>query len=193
MNNPLKYDFYEFPFLKYYTVQSKPNKKDIINKIGNDNKYLIINSLKNIKPDSQGCFCQFLPWLNLGKYFVNYLNGELIVTVKGIGKYSELFKILSSQFENISNIKDKIIKLDKLNKFEININECISESNKKISELINDNIKYEDSYKYLFSEIYDTKEITNIFETEFMNFNLTEISGYKQYTLLINDYIYRNS
>ena len=193
LNNPLKYDFDEFPFLKYYTVQSKPNKKDIINKIGNDNKYLIINSLKNIKPDSQECFVQFFPWLNLGKYFVNYLNSELILTVKGIGKYSELFKILSSQFKNISNIKDKIIKLDNLNKCEININKGINESNKKISELINDNIKYEDSYKYLFSEIYDTKEITNIFETEFMNFNLTEISGYKQYTLLINDYIYRNN
>ena len=130
---------------------------------------------------------------NIGKYFVNYLNGELILSVKDIEEYSELFKILNSQFEEISSIEDKIIKLKTLDSYETDVNKLISESNKKISELINDNIKYEESYKYLFNEIYDTKEITNIFETEFMNFNLSQISGYKQYTLLINDYIYRNN
>ena len=193
LNNPLKYDFDEFPFLKYYTVQSKPNKKDIINKIGNDNKYLILNSLKNVEPNTQEKFIKFFPLFNIGKYFVNYLNGELTLSLKGIEEYSKLFKILNSQFDEISNIEDKIIKLKTLDSNETAVNKLISESNEKISELINDNIKYEESYKYLFNEIYDTKEITNIFETEFMNFNLSQISGYKQYTLLINDYIYRNN
>ena len=48
-NNPLKYDLDEFPFLRYYTVQSKPNKSQITDKIGNNEKYLILNKLGDLK------------------------------------------------------------------------------------------------------------------------------------------------
>ena len=30
LNNPLKYDFDEFPFLTFYSIQSKPNRDDLI-------------------------------------------------------------------------------------------------------------------------------------------------------------------
>ena len=86
-----------------------------------------------------------------------------------------------------------ILPFSKLDEIEIAVDEDINESNDKLSELINDNIKYDPSYNYLFNEIYEEKTIYDIFHTQFMNLNLSQISKFKYYPLLISNYIYRNN
>ena len=83
-NNPLKYDFDEFPFLTYYSLQSKPNRDDIIKKINNNNiNYLILNKFFNSSPKSsvKTRELQKFSLYNLGKYFVNSMNGRLVLNI----------------------------------------------------------------------------------------------------------------
>ena len=49
LNNPLKYDFDEFPFLTFYSIQSKPNRDDFINKFPENDFSLISKKLFNSK------------------------------------------------------------------------------------------------------------------------------------------------
>ena len=199
LNNPLKYDFDKFPFLEYYTVQSKPNEEDIINKIERNEKYLILNSIDKIKNPAimEETFSKIFPLFNFGKYFANSINGDLTFIIKEIEKYSDLFKLFNLQFEEKFQMNMKIRlneDINKLYKLEEHVdNKIINESNEKISKLINDKIKYEPSYKYLFNEIYEEKEFKDLFENQCMNLNLSQISKYKFYPVLISDYIYRNN
>ena len=100
-NNPLKYDFDEFPFLTYYSLQSKPNRDDIIEKINNNNNinYLILNKFFNSSPKSsvKTRELQKFSLYNLGKYFVNSINGQLILNINEIEKYQKLFELFKSQ------------------------------------------------------------------------------------------------
>ena len=50
LNNPLKYDFDEFPFLAFYSIQSKPNRDDFINKFP-DNDFSL---MRIISPTLKG-------------------------------------------------------------------------------------------------------------------------------------------
>ena len=201
LNNPLKYDFNEFPLLTYYTLQSKPNRDDIIDKIDNDNNFLILNNFFNSKNPNSINF-KNINLFNLGKYFVKSINDGLVLVVKQIKKYEKLFELFKSQYElsgafgnfedpiESININNWLVSLDSL---EERIRESINNINKIIEGLLNDKIKYNSSYKYLFNEIYEEKEYLKPFDFEIINLNLSEISKYEHYAYLLINYIYRNN
>ena len=208
-NNPLKYDFDEFPFLTYYSLQSKPNRDDIIEKINNNNNinYLILNKFFNSSPKSsvKTRELQKFSLYNLGKYFVNSINGQLILNINEIEKYQKLFELFKSQLyeSNLYEISkyfegsiDSISVKKKLNTiidYEKIFSEKINEINNTLENLINENIKNDPSYKYLFNEIYEEKEFFNSFDFEIINLNLNEISKYKHYANMFSNYIYRDN
>jgi hypothetical protein len=183
-NNPLKYDFDEFPFLTYYSLQSKPNRDDIIEKINNNNNinYLILNKFFNSSPKSsvKTRELQKFSLYNLGKYFVNSINGQLILNINEIEKYQKLFELFKSQLyeSNLYEISkyfegsiDSISVKKKLNTiidYEKIFSEKINEINNTLENLINENIKNDPSYKYLFNEIYEEKEFFNSFDLKLL-------------------------
>ena len=130
------------------------------------------------------------------------INDGLMLVVKQIKKYEKLFELFKSQyelsgaFENFEdpiesiNINNWLVSLDSL---EERIKESINNINKIIEGLLNDKIKYNSSYKYLFNEIYEEKEYLKPFDFEIINFNLSEISKYEHYAYLLINYIYRNN
>ena len=133
LNNPLKYNFDEFPFLEYYTVQSNPNNYKIINKIGNGN-YLILNHLFNseYKEKIENHYKDYINVIlicNLGKYFTNSINGESILVIKEINEYSKLFELLKIQYRNLA------FKIDHQIKFPNNLEKIINNIKERINEM----------------------------------------------------------
>ena len=202
LNNPLKYDFEEFPFLTYYSTQSKPNRSKIINKLGNSDNYLILNNIFDIKKIK--CFgINQINLLNLGKYFTKSLNNKLIINISQLEQYRKLFDSFKSYYGNeikkVFNF-DMSIESIKLKRglmseeeLERDVNNSINEINGVIDKLINDKIKYDSSYKYLFNEIYEEKEFFDSDDLGLLNTELSEISRYNHYAKLVGDYMYRNN
>ena len=196
LNNPLKYDFDEYPLLAYYTVQAKPNRDEIINAIDNDDNYLILNNLFDSE-NPRGNFADgrhknILILLNLGKYFTESINDGLKIVIKQIEKYGNLIELFKSQFDDFGDIFNGPNEwFGEFIKFEEEIRKSIKSTNEVIEGLINDKIKYNPSYKYLFQEIYEEKEFLTSFDFEIINLNLAEISKYQYYPNFLNNYIYR--
>ena len=202
LNNPLKYDFEEFPFLTYYSIQSKPNRDKIINKIDNNNNYLILNNYFD-KMNSNCLGIKDINLLNLGKYFTNSINNKLIIMIDKLEQYKKLYDLFKS------HLGDKIkydfdffcpIESIKINKglmsedeLEKTISNSINEINGIVDKLINDKIKYDSTYKYLFNEIYEEKEFLQTDDLGLISMNLSEISKYKHYANFLGEYMYRNN
>ena len=207
LNNPLKYDFNEFPLLSYYSIQSKPNRDKIINEINNKNnknndKFLILNNFFNSKKnDITNCWkANIINLFNIGKYFASIINDKLIISIKQINKYEELLNLFLDEHEELENIFDKPIEaiqikeyIESFDKIREELSKNINYTNECIENMINDKIKYDDDYKYLFNEIYDEKEFFNFFDFELFNSDLTEISKYKHYAFLISEYTHRDN
>ena len=126
----------------------------------------------------------------MGKYFINSINGNLIIIIKNIEKYEKLLELLRSQNEFQSNysiyFKGPIESLNikyyidnSINYWEEKIKSSINDINRFIENLINDNIKYDSSYKYLFNEIYEEKDILKALDFEIIDLNLSMISKYE--------------
>ena len=79
-----------------------------------------------------------------------------------------------------------------MSELEEDIKKSIDETNEKLLGLINDNIKYDSNFKYLFNEIYEEKELFNSYDFESINFNISEISKYDHYNKIIYNYMSRN-
>ena len=195
LNNPLKYNFAEFPFLSYYTVQAKPNRDDLIKKIGNNHDYLILNNLFSSKSKDKIRGVRFkINLINLGKYFAYSINDNIIINLNHIDKYQKLYESIleTDEFHFIKGVISKQISYGKLSELEEDIKKSIDETNEKLLGLINDNIKYDSNFKYLFNEIYEEKELFNSYDFEFINFEMSEISKYNHYNEIIYNYISRN-
>ena len=207
LNNPLKYDFNEFPLLSYYSIHSKPNRDKIINEINNKNnknndKFLILNNFFNSKKnDITNCWkANIINLFNIGKYFASIINDKLIISIKQINKYEELLNLFLDEHEELENIFDKPIEaiqikeyIESFDKIKEELSKNINYTNECIENMINDKIKYDDDYKYLFNEIYEEKEFFNFFDFELFNSDLTEISKYKHYAFLISEYTHRDN
>ena len=188
LNNPLKYNFDEFPFLSFYTIQAKPNRDDLIKKIGNNHNYLILNNLFSSKSsnnhDGNSKFMGEINIFNLGKFFTYYINDRLIIKINNIEKYKKLYESFKSSLTRLSGMC--------LSEMEEKHKKLIYELNEKLEGLINDSIKYDSNFKYLFNEIYEEKELFNSYDFECINFNLSEISKYNHYNKIIYNYMSRN-
>ena len=201
LNNPLKYDFNEFPLLTYYTTQSKPNRDLIINKINEENKdnFLILNNFfdsKNTKIEDIELI--FLNLFNIGKYFTSLINDKLIIIIKQIGQYKKINGFIKEFIEKGLRGKDiEAFQFKRyfygLSEIEPNVNQSINKFNETIERLINDKIKNDNNYKYLINEIYEEKEIFNSFDFEYINFKLSEISKYEHCAFILSEYMYRKS
>ena len=205
LNNPLKYDFNEFPLLTYYTTQSKPNRDKIINKINkekNDN-LLILNSFFDSEYLDEGSEKTIISnAFNIGKYFTSLINDKLVIIIKHIGKYEKLRSLLDYMQlrevdiifgEDIEAFKIKKVLTENFSRIKDNMKNEINKINENIEGLINNKIKYDNNYKYLFNEIYEEKEYFNSLDFELINFNLSEISNYNHYAFLLSEYMYRKS
>ena len=197
-NNPLKYDFDKFPFLTFYSVQSKPNRDDFIKKFPKNDFSLISDNLFNSKI-IHNFYQERIILLNIVKYFIKSINGHLILNLKQMEKYkkfSELFflQFPSDEFNRIP-VESILLKIYKgtIKELSNNIEERINYSNSMIVDLIDESIKYDSSYKYLFNEIYEEKEIFNCTDFEFINLDLSKISKYKDFPNFFSNYIYRRN
>ena len=198
LNNPLKYDFDEFPLLEYYTLQAKPNRDDLINEIGNNDHFLILNNL--LYSESPNVInLKEINLFNLGKYFTETINDGLIIIIKQIEKYEKLYELFKSQYELSYLFQGPIESiyinkwLESIDSLEKRITESIYNANNLLEGLINDEIKYNPTYKYLFHEIYEEKEYLKCFDFEIINLNLSTISKYEYYPNFFSKYIYRNN
>ena len=202
LNNPLKYDFDEFPFLTYYSIQSKPNRDKIINEIDNGDNYLILNNFFKCT-ESKGLEIEKINKINLGKYYTYSINDNIILSIKQLEQYKKLYDIFKTQYEGDYpfvidfEVPIEAIKIHEYynskNKLENEVKDSIREHNILFENLINDKIKKDSSYKYLFNEIYEEKEFFDANDFELINLQLSDKSKYKHYTKFISEYIYRNN
>ena len=191
-NNPLKYNFGEFPFLTYYSLQKKPNRDDIINKIGNNKNYLILNNFFNSIVEDNGKIITDFNISNLGKFFVKSINDDLMIIINRIEKYKKLYKLFKLQYGSIKSISI-IEKIGSMKEIEEKLQKLIIGINNMTESLIGDKIKYDSSYKYLYNEIYEEKELFSCSDFEIIDLNLRKISKYKHYSYIFSNYMYRNN
>ena len=141
--------------------------------------------------------------LNLAKYFTNSINDKLIIMIEQLEQYKKLFNLFKMHFGDkipyyfnfdapIESIKIKkgLMSEDELEK---TIKNSINEINEIIDKLINDKIKYDSNYKYLFNEIYEEKEFFHSDDLGLIKMKLSEISQYKHYAKFMGEYMYRNN